>query len=143
MLLYSADIMGAHCLKVKFSLLCEAALHRLKQCCRSGYIHSTFVCGLGMLLLQLYSLFSAHIMFTVFSLYLLSTARTLPAFGIMVQILYDTCNSALNVINYDCHSFDSPPFDILWLPNPLFIISQEGFLLKSFIPALQAVVYFC
>ena len=89
MLLYSADIMGAHCLKVKFSLLCEAALNRLKQCCRSGYIHSTFVCDLGMLLLQLYSLFSAHIMFAVFSLYLLSTARTLPAFGITVQILYD------------------------------------------------------
>jgi hypothetical protein len=58
-----------------------------------------------MLLLQLYSLFSAHIMFAVFSLYLLSTARTLPAFGITVQILYDTCNFTLNVINYDCHSF--------------------------------------
>lgn len=112
MLLYSADIMGAHCLKVKFFTAlrssaeqAEAALNRLKQCCRSGYIHSTFVCDLGMLLLQLYSLFSAHIMFAVFSLYLLSTARTLPAFGITVQILYDTCNSTLNVINYDCHSF--------------------------------------
>ena len=51
------------------------------------------------------------------------THLTLPAFGISVRILCDTCNSTLNVINYDCHSFDSPPFDIHVVAKPTSIIS--------------------
>ena len=78
---------------------------------------------------------SVHITAAVFSLCSPLYAHILFASYISAQILYGTCNSTSNVINYDCHPFDFFLCFLDVVAKPTSIIAPEVsflFLSKDF-----------
>ena len=101
------------------------------------------VCGLDTLRFLLCSLSSAHITFSVFWLYMPLSVSMFLFSDTLVRILYDTCNTTFNVINFDYLSlrwFVLIRF-LLWLPNPLALYHWRTSLSsRKFLP-LNMVVF--